>query len=405
MFWKIRVMGTLKEKDGLRLMHERRRTMIKRTLYVVIMAIVLTMALFTAHEIETGGTYGGELDTVRLLSSYSGRSLATEQMVAEPEDAYTLVRLTFGGNCTPGSMLGSSAYGTLNAAAEEEGMSYFLSDLSDVFLEDDYTLLGCAAVLGDGELTPKEKADGETLEWYLAPSDNAEIFASSGVEFLSMENDRVMDYGEEGLLSTEQAVQAHGLLFGSSSKAIYVDRAGIRIGILCCSMKTEADTVGALAWVTAARETCDYCVAYVDRPLDSGSGRREQAEREETDASAAMENDSTVFGRALIDAGYDLVCFTGGGDGCTAAAYGDGVVVDSLRYLFDGGQRFPETDSALYCVTLTVRGGAIEQAEGALLPVRITEEPWKPALVEREESTDPSDGDTPAEKEGGKGAK
>lgn len=342
-------------------MRERRTTVIKRTTFVVVMTITVTVLLLANHELNEGANYIAENSPVPQLASQDGYSYETEQGIAEPEDAYTVVQLTFGGNCTPASMLGSSTYGTFNAMAEEEGTGYFLSRLSGIFAKDDCTVLGCAAVFGDDSLSPIEKEAGDTLEWYLAPKKNMEIFSSSGVEVLSVANSRVKDYGAEGVDSTQAAVTSAGMQWSNSGKAVYLEKAGIRLGLLCTSLSNGGDSAGLTAWVEKAAESCQYVMVYVEREASEGTYY-------------------TDLAHSLIDAGCDFVCYTGycGENGAVSEAYGEGIIVDSLGYLLDGGNKFPTADTALYCLELTVDHGVITQIEGQLIPVKPYEEPWQP---------------------------
>lgn len=342
-------------------MHERRTTVIKRTIFVVIMTIAVTALLLVSHELNEGANYNAENSPVRKLASQDGTSYETEQGIAEPEDAYTVVQLTLGGNCTPASMLGSSTYGTFNAIAEEEGTAYFLSRLSGIFAKDDCTVLGCAAVFSDNSLAPIAKETGDTLEWYLAPKKNMEIFSTAGVEVLSVDNSRVKDYGPEGVDSTQAAATSMGMLWSNSGKAVYLDRAGIRIGLLCTSLRDGADSAGLMAWIEKATESCQYVIVYVDREASEGTYY-------------------TDLAHSLIDAGCGLVCYTGycGENGVSSEVYHEGVIVDSLGYLLDGGNKFPTADTALYCLAITVDDGIITKIEGQLIPVKPYDEPWQP---------------------------
>lgn len=342
-------------------MHERRTTVIKRTIFVVVMTIAVTVLLFANYELNKGANYTVENSPVDKLASHEGIAPETEQGIAEPEDAYTIIQLTFGGNCTPASMLGSSTYGTFNAIAEEEGTAYFLSRLSGIFAQDDCTVLGCAAVFSDDELSPADKEEGEVLEWYLAPTKNAEIFSTAGVEVLSVENDRIKDYSTEGIDATKAAIESTGMMWSNSGKAVYLDRAGIKIGIFCTSLDDGTDSAGLTAWVEKAAQSCRYVIVYVEREALAGTYY-------------------TDLARSLIDSGCNLVCYTGycGETGAVSEVYNDGIIVDSLGYLLDGGNKFPTADTALYSLAITVDDGVITQVEGQLIPVKPYEEPWQP---------------------------
>jgi len=342
-------------------MRERRKAVIRRTVFAVIM-IIAAAALFTAnYKRNEEATYSAENSHVEHLSSQSGNPAETAKGIPEPDDAYTLVRLTLGGNCTPASMLGHTIYGTFNAVAEAEGTDYFFSGLRDIFSEDDCTVLGCAAVLSDRELAPAEKKAGEDAEWYLAPGKNAGVFSDCGVEIIGLENTRSDDYGKEGRNDTAEALEKAGLTWSDSGKAAYPVLAGAKIGLLSVSLDEGDDTAGLISWVEKAAESCSYVVVYAER------GSAEDAYYD-------------TLGRTLIDAGCSLVCYTGAvpESGTEAVSYGGGVIVNSLGYLLDGAAKYAESDTFLYGVTLTVMGSRVVQAEGELIPVDLSENAWQP---------------------------
>ena len=55
--------------------------------------------------------------------------------------------------------------------------------------------------------------------------------------------------------------------------------------------------------------------------------------------------------------------------------------MDSLGYLLDGSSYTP-SDTALFSLSLSVRSGVIEQAEGTLIPVIFESDPWIPMAKE-----------------------
>jgi len=343
-------------------MHEKRVTVIKRTVFIVVMSIVLTALLFIAHEKNEGSNYAVQNYTVDMMLS-EAQSQPEADSIEVPDEAYSVVRLTFGGECTPASMLGSRTYGTFNAMAEKEGTAYFFSRISGIFAEDDCTVLGCAAVLSDSEeLSPAEKSYGEEIAWYLAPAKNAEVFSSSSVELLSLANSRVMDYGEAGFESTKEALTSRGLDWSSTDKAAYIERAGIRIGILCTSVSDGGYYESLVSWAKTASESCDFVVIYADRKESAGTFYTDMA-------------------KELIDAGCSLVCYSGYADKISCTAYNNGMIVDSLGYLIDGGERFSSKETALYQIIMTVHKGKITSVKSELTPVRIYEDDWSPGVV------------------------
>ncbi len=337
-------------------MSERRKTVIKRTIFIVVMLIAMAVLLFWDLVWRSAdANYSPENNPVNSLQEAAQPD--TESSIAEPEDAYTVMRLTFGGDCTPASMLGSSSYGTFNAMAAEEEPDYFFSRLGWLFQEDDCTVLGCAATFSDNKPEARKKEAGEEVAWYLAPTENAKIFSSSSVDVVSLANSRSNDYGEVGQADTKAALEAEGIAWSNGGKAYYVEKAGVRVGILCASVSPDGDLSGIQAWLETA--SCAMKILYLERTADSDEFYNNLA-------------------KDLIDAGSSVVCYVGGGTEAKSAVYANGIIVNSLGYLLDGNNKFPTENTAVYSLTMTIDDGAILQIDGHLIPIRPYDDPWQP---------------------------
>ncbi len=334
--------------------------LIKRLIFLVVMAVLAAAVALINHELRRGANYSLNNDPNPQLT-YADDTGGTISAIEEPEALPKIVRLTFGGNCTVGAALGTSSFGTFNHTAAMEGADYFLSALAPILSEDDLTVLGCAAVLSDLELSYND-GDGEEFP-YIGSVENGAIFSSGSVELVSLANRRAMVYGRTGTGDTKAVVKQADVAWTDDENAYYFEKSGIRIAILGAS-SDEDDTIETIVMrATIVSETCDYVVAYVNR--DSG--------REDYYAALA---------RQAIDAGADLVCFTGAPSDSgeiRAETYNNGIIINSLGSLIDGGS-FTAPDTALLRITLNVEGDAITRVEGELLPVTYGTHPWIPAL-------------------------
>ena len=284
--------------------------------------------------------------------------------IKEPEYSYETDTITFGGSCTAGSMLGIAAYGTFNGTLEEKGEGYFLEHLRKTFLADDFTLAGLDSTLTDRVLTPAEKAE---REWFMAPASAASIFGESGVDALSLEFAGTRDYGSEGYSDTSSVLEAAGIQWGDSGKAIYHQLdSGIRIAVYCCRLKPDtAENIR--NWIAGAEEKADFVALYL---MDSGESYEPTEEK-------------TALMRSFIDAGADLVVGTNGTTLQPAEEYNGGYIAHSLGCLLDGASLYHEDYTALLQVELRSRDGKLTGAEYSLIPCHTAdgEQTWKPIPV------------------------
>lgn len=289
--------------------------------------------------------------------------------VAEPADAYELTTLTFGGTCTPASMLGSDSYGTFNQAYKDNGADYFFAELANIFKRDDMTMVGCNAVFTDrNELATAEK---ESREWYRTLPEVASVFRAGDIDVLSLECERTMDYGVDGYSDTIAALEAQLLVWGDSEKAIYQTMpAGITAAIYCCTF--AEDIVPEIrSWIENAAQSNDFVAIYITDSEDSYT---------------VTEEKKNAY-HSFIEAGADLVVGTNGTKLQPAEEWEDGYIIYSLGSLLDGASKYPEKYTALLDVKIKSDHGEITDISYELLSCRTYDEKnfWHPQILENGE--------------------
>ncbi|MBQ4354510.1 MAG: CapA family protein [Clostridia bacterium] len=292
----------------------------------------------------------------------------TAPSVTQPSDAYERIQIHFLGTCTPASMLGSSTFGTFNQAYAANGADYFFRRLSERFLADDWTVAGCDAVFTDRQdLTLVQKTPPE---WYKAPAKTADVFASGGIDALSIACLRALDYGMDGYADTKNALEQASLQWGDSGKAMTMAFPGGITAAVACSSYTSDHLPGLISWVGEAAAQYDFVALYMT----------------DTDDSHTVSEEKKTAFRSLIDAGADLVVGTNGKKLQPAENYNGGFIAYSLGSILDGSSKYPEKYTALLQVELRADFGEIREVIYHLLPC-ITyqdEHAWEPRLIEEE---------------------
>lgn len=293
-------------------------------------------------------------------------------MIEEPADAYELATITFGGTCTPASMLGSDAYGTFNQAYKDSGAAYFFARVKEVLAKDSLTLVGCNAVFTDrSEL---KTADKELLEWYRAPTETASVFSCGGIDAVSLACVRSSDYGADGYADTKAALEAQSVLWGDSGKAIYQSLpGGIQAAIYCCKY-TEDTAPGIISWIEKVRAENDFVAVYVTDTEDSYTVSAKKREAY----------------RSFVEAGADVVVGTNGAKLQPIEKWEDGFIAYSLGALMDGATKYPEKTAALLRVNIKSDFGEITEITCEPLPCSTFDEEhtWSPMLLKKGEERD-----------------
>ena len=107
-----------------------------------------------------------------------------------------------------------------------------LKDCSKFTVSADMALGNLEGTLCDGGRTDKKQ--GKYCYAFRTPVKYVKNLTDAGFDYLSMANNHANDFGQEGILSTEQALTENGIAFsGISGRREYavVERAGYRIGV------------------------------------------------------------------------------------------------------------------------------------------------------------------------------
>ena len=112
-------------------------------------------------------------------------------------------------------------------AKEPSGLSFPLENVRSVFEADDLTIVNF-----EGTLTNTKSATKNTYS-FAAPPEYVQALSANGVEAVSLENNHVMDHGEQGYADTCQTLADAGILYsGHLGSAILTTDTGVKIGML-----------------------------------------------------------------------------------------------------------------------------------------------------------------------------
>ena len=112
-------------------------------------------------------------------------------------------------------------------ANEPSGLSFPLENVRSVFEADDLTIVNF-----EGTLTNTKSATKNTYS-FAAPPEYVQALSANGIEAVSLENNHVMDHGEQGYADTCAALSGAGILYsGHLGSSILTTDTGAKIGML-----------------------------------------------------------------------------------------------------------------------------------------------------------------------------
>ena len=197
-----------------------------------------------------------------------------------PEPEY--YSLHFVGDCTLASLPGfPGGY----AEVVGDDYAYPFAETLDYFRDDDFTFANLEVALTESDVYVNKTYR------FKAPAEYAKILTEGSVEFATLANNHVLDYGQQGYDDTKAAVAAEGIAYaGRDEWAVYETARGLKIGVYAVSFGTVDQIRAGIAAVQDAG--ADFVIAALHWG-DEGSYR----------ANA----DQITQGRAAIDAGADFV--------------------------------------------------------------------------------------------------
>ena len=92
-------------------------------------------------------------------------------------------------------------------------INFVMQNVKSIFTEDDLTLINFEGTLTESTFKPKSKTKDDFI-FSISPS-YASVLPDNGVEAVCLDNNHVLDHGEEGLEDTKQALRDAGVIYST----------------------------------------------------------------------------------------------------------------------------------------------------------------------------------------------
>ena len=276
-------------------------------------------------------------------------ALAPEETLAP---RYSEITITAVGDCTLGGDIPTGAYKSFASYYDKYGPDYFFANVRELFESDDLTIVNL-----EGPLTTSEKIRGRKFNFRGLP-EYVSILSGSSVEICNVANNHALDFGMDGLLETADVLEGADIGVSGFGRMYYTDVKGVRVGSLGFTewdfTQKQIETA-----VRTARENCDLLIVSIHWG-DEGSHTATSAQKR--------------LGRAIVDAGADVVLGTHSHVYGGVELYNGKYIVYSLGNFCFGGNRNPrDKDCMIFQQTFRLSAdGAVEDAGINLIPARVS---------------------------------
>ncbi len=247
--------------------------------------------------------------------------------------------------------------------------NFIFRNVKQIFAEDDLTIANFEGVLADTYSIPSSKKNNDFL--FLASPEYANVLRDNSVEVVTMENNHINDFGEDGINSTIAAMENAGVVWVNKSHMAKVDIQGVRIGMLAYQIvpplrsdEMQADALQAqvASDIARAKQSCKIVIVsfHWGKELDY-SPRNESPYRQVT------------LGRAAIDAGADLVLGHHSHRINPIEKYNGRYIVYSLANCsFAGNNKPSDMCTFIFQCRFRIRDGEIVDNPFRIIPCRIS---------------------------------
>ena len=136
------------------------------------------------------------------------------------------VKISFAGDCTLGTYKGQGAGNRFDEVLQKEGYDYFFSNVKDVFLNDDLTIVNL-----EGPLTNETPTAVKEFPIKCHP-DAVNILKNSGIEVVSLANNHTLDCSKKGLLETKEILKTNNINYSINEDISIIDKNNVRVAFL-----------------------------------------------------------------------------------------------------------------------------------------------------------------------------
>ena len=254
-----------------------------------------------------------------------------ENILIAREEKIVNIKLSFIGDSLIGSLKGENYSGNFRDLLENNEYSFPYRNVSNIFIDDDYTIANGENVFTDRNLLEIEK-NYTPAYWYFAPVRFANIYKESSIEIVSVMNNHTFDYGNDGYYDTVNALKDINVTVGEE-EPIILEKNGIKIGLLCINLFSDFQYDNCILDIKKIRNEVNYIVVYFHGGVEY---------------SYQPSSDIIKYAHGFINNGADLVV------GChphvlePIETYNNKKIVYSLGSFLFGGSKYFVNRTAIY---------------------------------------------------------
>ena len=243
---------------------------------------------------------------------------------------------------------------------KEQGgdINFTMRNMRSILMEDDLTLVNFEGTLTDSTYVPANKRENQFL--FSAPPSYVSMLPDNGIEAVSLENNHVMDHGQEVYEETQRHLEEAGVVWSNSDHIGIFQVKDIQIAMLSyyCIDRYEKLWDKVPADIAAAKDRYPLVIVsfHWGNELDY-----------------APTGNQIRMGRLAVDAGADLVVGHHSHRMNPIEQYKGVYICYSLgNFCFSGNSRPSDMSSFVFQIRFRVKDGACTSRGFRIIPIRIS---------------------------------
>ena len=208
-----------------------RKRKIVESLAIIVLLATQFLACKAPAESETAAKESATKESATEVEAASetkeDAGVYREKKTEETAPKISYVTISMAGDCTLGNTQLQGYAGTFNEMYDQKGPAYFFQNVKDIFEADDMTIVNF-----EGVLTESNDKVEKAYNLKGKPEYN-QILVDADIEAASLGNNHRIDYGKQGMIDTQAALDEIGLTYAYDDVTdIYETKDGIKIGIV-----------------------------------------------------------------------------------------------------------------------------------------------------------------------------
>ena len=328
-----------------------------RRLFSLLLCLIMLVPAALAEDFD------GELEITEILESLPEEQ---DKKILKDSDGAVIMTIT----CTGDFTIGGDNYHkkdifTPELNAHGGDINFTMSGVRDILMNDDLTIVNFEGTFTDTTYVPSNKKENEFL-FNISPS-YVSVLTDNGIEAVSLENNHVMDHGEEGYEDTKNTLRDAGVIYSNSEEKGIFEFEGIQVAMLSylCIGGYPTFEEKVAADIAEAKQYYPLVIVSFHWGLEPTSSQPNRGYKP-TDNQIRL-------GRLAVDSGADLVVGHHSHRVQPIECYNGVYICYSLgNFCFAGHKSPKDMTSIMFQIRYRIKEGKVLYKDFRVIPIRIS---------------------------------